>query len=93
MNADDDGTAPCVAWRGHAELPQLLGCNHLFFVQAMFLAGDPYWGRWFPWIRDELISKQQHQGDWSSAHGAHYGTAMALLILELPQRLLPIFQR
>ena len=67
--------------------------GHYYAVQAMFLAGGHYWSEWFPWIRKELVARQTAQGQWTSSHGEHYGTAMALLILQLPNRLLPIFQR
>jgi hypothetical protein len=67
--------------------------GHYYAVQAMFLAGGTYWKDWYPAIRDELISQQLDEGSWDSSHGRAYGTAMALLILEVPNRLLPIFQR
>jgi len=67
--------------------------GHYYAVQAMHLAGGKYWAEWFPWIREQLLSAQRQQGEWSSNHGNHYGTAMALLILQIPNRLLPIFQR
>ena len=59
----------------------------------MFLAGGKYWADWFPRIRDQLIASQIADGSWSSNHGDPYGTAMSLLILQVPNRLLPIFQR
>ncbi len=67
--------------------------GHYYAVQAMYLAGDDYWAGWYPAIRDELIQSQNPSGSWSSSHGEHYATAMAMLILQVPNRLLPIFQR
>ncbi len=67
--------------------------GHYYAVQAMYLAGGKYWQQWFPQIRDELIDRQQPDGFWHSDHGESYGTSMALLILQIPNRLLPIFQR
>lgn len=67
--------------------------GHYYAVQAMFLAGGRYWAEWFPWIRDQLIKTQNEEGHWRSSHGDHYGTAMALIILQVPNRLLPIFER
>ena len=64
-----------------------------YAVQAMFLAGGEYWQQWFPRIRDQLISTQHDQGHWASSQGDDYGTAMSLLIMQVPTRLLPIFQR
>jgi hypothetical protein len=57
----------------------------------MFLAGGDQWGQWFPAIRDELIASQNGQGWWQSGHGNAYGTAMALIVLQMPNRYLPVF--
>jgi hypothetical protein len=70
--------------------------SHYFYgqyyaVQAMFLAGGDQWGQWFPAIRDELIASQNGQGWWQSGHGNAYGTAMALIVLQMPNRYLPVF--
>lgn len=67
--------------------------GHYYAAQAMFLAGDKRWSVWWPAIRDELISKQSEESYWRGQAGAEYGTAMALIILQMPNRLLPIFQR
>jgi len=64
-----------------------------YAVQVMFLAGGRYWKQWFPHVRQELLRTQQAKGNWSSNHGDAYATAMALLVLQVPNRLLPIFQR
>lgn len=67
--------------------------GHYYAAQANFLAGGQYWADWFPAMRKSLIKNQQPDGSWSSGHGESYGTGMALLILQIPNRLLPIFQR
>ncbi len=67
--------------------------GHYYAVQAMYLAGGDYWRQWFPKIRQSILDRQKPSGDWPSDHGSAYGTAMALLILQVPNRLLPIFQR
>lgn len=74
------------------------GNGHYFYgqyyaVQAMFLAGGKYWSEWYPRVRDEMVRQQQDSGGWASENGEEYGTAMALIVLEAPNRLLPIFQR
>ena len=67
--------------------------GHYYAAQAMYLAGDAYWGKWWPAIRAELLEKQAPEGFWRGQAGQEYGTAMALIILQMPDRLLPIFQR
>lgn len=67
--------------------------GHYYAVQAMYLAGGHYWQEWFPAIRESLLERQESSGYWPSDHGNAYGTSMALLILQIPNRLLPIFQR
>jgi len=67
--------------------------GHYYAVQATYLAGGQYWKQWFPAIRRELLLRQDTEGKWADAHGESYGTAMALIILQMPQRYLPIFQR
>ncbi len=68
--------------------------GHYYAVQSMYLAGGDYWAKWWPAIRKELISKQQTDGSWPDPSvGPSYGTAMALIILQMPKRFLPIFQK
>lgn len=64
-----------------------------YAVQAMYMAGGRYWRSWFPAIRQELLSKQEAGGGWEGQVGKSYGTAMALIILQMPYRYLPIFQK
>lgn len=67
--------------------------GHYYAVQAMWHAGGDYWDRWYPAIRDELVSRQQQDGSWSDSICHEYGTAMACIILQMPNNYLPIFQR
>ncbi len=72
--------------------------SHYFYaqyyaVQAMWQAGGPYWAEWYPAIREELIATQRAQGFWVDAISREYGTAMACIILQVPNNVLPIFQR
>jgi hypothetical protein len=64
-----------------------------YAAQATFLAGGQYWKQWFPRARQELLQRQKTDGRWSSNFGDDYATAMALITLQVPNRLLPIFQR
>ncbi len=67
--------------------------GHYYAAQAMFLAGDEYWKQWWPAVRSELLTKQDSKGFWRGQAGQEYGTAMALIVLQIPNRLLPIFQK
>jgi hypothetical protein len=63
-----------------------------YAAQAMFLAGGSYWASWYPSIRDELIAKQDHAlGSWSGEVSNEYCTAVALIVMQMPNRYLPVF--
>ena len=68
---------------------------HLYASQAFYLAGDKYWDEYFPAARDQLISMQdKNDGSWyGDGIGKPYGTAIALIILQLPYKYLPVYQR
>jgi hypothetical protein len=72
--------------------------NHYYYgqyyaVQAMFLAGGDFWAQWYPAIRDELVARQDKAGFWTREVSEEYATACALIVLQMPNRYLPIFQR
>jgi len=67
--------------------------GHYYAVQAMWQAGGKRWTQWYPAIREELITRQRADGSWMSAYGAEYATAMCLMVLQMPENQLPIFQR
>jgi prenyltransferase beta subunit len=67
--------------------------GHYYAVQAMWHAGGDHWGRWYPAIRDELIVRQRDDGSWMDSICPEYGTAMACIVLQMPNNYLPIFQR
>ncbi len=66
---------------------------HYYAAQAMWIRGGADWDEWYPAIRDELIGRQSPQGSWHDGICDEYGTAMALIVLQMPNNLLPIFQR
>jgi len=67
---------------------------HLYFAQALFVSGDPYWNEYFAKRRDFLLREQGEDGAWwGDGVGDIYGTAIALVILQLPFNQLPIMQR
>jgi hypothetical protein len=69
--------------------------GHYYGVQAMYTAGSPYWEPYFETLRSTLLSRQRSDGSWPNnvGPGPAFGTAVAVLILEIPYRFLPIFQR
>ena len=67
--------------------------GHYYAAQAMWIRGGEDWNTWFPAIRDELVRRQLPTGFWQDSICHEYGTAMALIILQMPNNYLPIFQR
>jgi hypothetical protein len=73
--------------------------GHYYGVQAMYTAGNSsqvnYWEPYFEEVRRELLEMRNPDGSWPNrvGPGPAFGTAMAVLILEIPYRYLPIFQR
>ncbi len=62
-----------------------------YAVQAAFQAGGDYWRRWYEYIRrDLLVLQDPRSGAWRDLVGANYATAMATIILQLPNQYLPI---
>lgn len=68
--------------------------GHYYAAQAMWIRGGEDWNAWYPAIRDELVRRQApSSGFWTDSICNEYGTAMALIILQMPNNYLPIFQR
>jgi hypothetical protein len=73
--------------------------NHYFYgqyyaAQAMWLQGGDAWAEWYPAVRNELLLRQSATGYWTDQSVCNeYGTAMGLIILQVPNDYLPIFQR
>ena len=68
--------------------------GHYYAVQATFLAGGEHWADWWVAIRGQLLETQMSDGSWMDRSvGTSYGTAMALIVLQMPKRYLPIFQK
>ena len=67
---------------------------HFYFSQALYVGSDPYWDEYFPKRRDYYLSQQAAEGYWmGDGVGDIYGTAVALVTLQLPYNLLPIMQK
>ncbi len=70
-----------------------------YAAQAMWTAATrfpQYWNDWFPAIRDELLARTRGRADgsWTDSMTCnHYATAMALIILQIPNNYLPFLQK
>jgi hypothetical protein len=70
--------------------------GHYYAAQAMWTAGDSYWKQWYPAIRDELVNhvERPRRGCWTDQRfGNDYATAMACIVLQIPNNYLPILQK
>ncbi len=70
-----------------------------YAAQAMWTAASRrprFWNEWFPAIRDDLLKRVHNRSDgsWNDYMTCnHYATAMALIILQIPNNYLPILQK
>jgi hypothetical protein len=51
------------------------------------------WQQWYPAIHNTLLALQKSDGSWFDQISPEYGTAMACIILQMPNNYLPILQR
>ncbi|MCJ8331906.1 MAG: terpene cyclase/mutase family protein [Lentisphaeria bacterium] len=63
---------------------------HYYCMQASYQKGPKLYKHWYDAISKKLISQQSPGGGWS---GGVYHTSLAILILAVPYRYLPIYQR
>jgi prenyltransferase beta subunit len=66
---------------------------HYYAIQCMYQFGEAEFSQWYPKVSAAIIEAQSNSGSWSSSHGDHFGTPMSILILGVPYRYLPIYQR
>ena len=68
--------------------------THLYLAQAKYQRGAKEWATYYRGISRKLKAAQQGDGSWMGDQvGTTYGTAIALTILQLPYKHLPIYQR
>lgn len=86
------------AWK-HCH-PRQTGQGHdyytqLYMSQACWQKAGEFWDGYYPAMRDRLIPLQQGNGSWRDSDnvGNVYGTAIALIILQIPLNQLPILSR
>ena len=65
-------------------------------TETMLQKGGEDWKKWFPVCRDKMIGVQNHDGSWTGRHcitSRTFCTAAAVLVLNAPNRYLPISQK
>ncbi len=74
--------------------------GHYYAVQAMFITGGDWWSRYWRRVSGELLETgspfaQAADGSWPNevGPGSNFATAIALIVLQVPFRYLPILQR
>jgi prenyltransferase beta subunit len=70
-------------------------CGGFYAVQALLHENGPAWRKWYGQLRDHLLKIQNADGSWTIEYCLccrAYATSLALLMLQAPNRLLPIFQ-
>jgi len=60
---------------------------------GMYQTGGQYWEVWYKDVSRKLLALQKKDGSWRGEAGSDYGTAVAALVLAIPYRYLPIYQR
>ena len=94
---EDAGTLRGLSWLKKMNANQFENADGFYFyahyygVQAMFQGGDEWYQPWYPRIRESILAKQAKDGSWPG--GNEIGTQFAILILGVPYRYLPIYQR
>ena len=75
--------------------PEFPYYERLYLAQALWQNPDrARFETWFAEEREEVLKTQEEDGSWGDPRfGATYGTAMNVLVLALPDQLLPAFQR
>lgn len=67
-----------------------------YTAQGLFQIGGPVWRGFATWMYDTFVPQQRADGSWggSGNNGSDaYATAMTVLSLTVPYRMLPIYQR
>lgn len=87
--------------RAYGDTADFYGRHYFFWYgnyyacQAFFQTGGTRFDRFYDRLRRDLLAAQRPDGSWSNdvGPGDEFATAVACLLLSLPQQYLPIFQR
>lgn len=70
--------------------------GHYYAAQAMYLSELKHQGNfrdYYARVRDEILGEREEDGGWTDDVGRTYATAMAIIVLQMPCELLPLFQK
>ncbi len=67
--------------------------GNFYAAQVYFQRGGEEWERYYPPLREYLLSTQNANGGWDSPYGEAYGTSLTLFLLQLPYHYLPLTER
>ena len=68
--------------------------SHYYAMQAMVQAGEERYAKWYPKIRDALLTLQKPNGSWQEKELDYpHKTPMSIIILGTPNRYIPVYQR
>ena len=67
--------------------------GHYYAIQSMYQMGESRYQQWYPHIRDAILQRQTAEGCWHGDMPVAATTSVAILILGVPYRFLPIYQR
>jgi len=87
-----EGEASNDGWRRRRRGPHQ-SFETFYATQAFYQAGGPEWIRWWPRLRREILARQNADGSWDDPYCPEMGTAFHTLSLQVPNQVLPIFQR
>jgi hypothetical protein len=87
--------------RAYSDTAQYYASHYFFWYgnyyacQAFFQTGGTRFDRYYERLQQDLLAMQQPDGSWRGevGPGDEFATAVACLLLSLPQQYLPIFQR
>lgn len=104
-NSLKDGLEYLVKTREKKEDKEWFVYGHYYGAQAMYQAGGQgekfrnYWMKWYPDLSSQIIKSQKTSGNERGQYTVDnrdynvWGTSMCVLILGIPYRYLPIYQR
>jgi hypothetical protein len=100
---DESEYGPALAFieESYAEISDYYPDHYYFWygnyyaAQALHLVGGARWTRYWTRLRDDLIRRQRADGSWRNdvGPGDAFATAVACLLLQIPNGYLPIFQK